>query len=203
MQRGLSNIYLIKCCKCSIVKKVYTNQVFDYQRGLFTINAKAAAGSLDAGIGESQLNSLLTSMNIETVSSALLKRYERKIGKCIEEVAIESCSQSLEEEKTLAQSANYIVLDTHRSLLGHGVLMGHYSKKIFSYATRSKNCRKCRLGHDKSDHDCRMNYDGSAKSMEADMAVKLYIKNPLFAQHDVFGARIIMDNDWSTIATLP
>uniref|UniRef100_A0ABD2X077 Mutator-like transposase domain-containing protein n=1 Tax=Trichogramma kaykai TaxID=54128 RepID=A0ABD2X077_9HYME len=226
LQKGLSNIYSIKCSQCAVVKQVYTNDVFDDDRSLFTINAKAAAGTVDAGIGETQLNALLTSMNIEPVSSSLLKRYERKVGKCIEKAAIESCSQSLEEEISLTENANDIVLDnnvpgmsgltfsfdagwqkrgtgrSYNSLSGHGVLMGHYSKKICSFATRSKNCRRCLLGHKQEDHDCRRNYDGSAKGMEADMAVMLYTKNPLFEKHKVFGARLVMDNDCSTIASL-
>ena len=86
--------------------------------------------------------------------------------------------------------------------IGHGVLVGHYSKKIVSYAIRSKNCRKCSLGHKKTDHDCRQNYEGSAKGMEADMAAELYTRNPLFEKHKGFGARLIMDNDSSTIAGL-
>lgn len=86
--------------------------------------------------------------------------------------------------------------------VGHGVLVGHYSKKIISYAVRSKSCRKCDLGHPVSDHDCKKNYDGSAKGMEADIAVELYTKNPLFIKHHVFGARLVMNNDSATIASL-
>jgi len=85
---------------------------------------------------------------------------------------------------------------------GHGVLVGHYSKKIVSYGVRSKSCRRCDAGRSKTDHDCRHNFDGSSKSMEADIAVELFTKNPLFDKHQVFGARLIMDNDASTIASL-
>lgn len=79
--------------------------------------------------------------------------------------------------------------------------MGHYSKKICSYAVRSKDCRKCSSGKNKV-HDCRKNYEGSAKAMEADMGVELYTKNELFDKHHVFGGRLVMDNDSATIASL-
>ncbi|XP_066600064.1 uncharacterized protein [Prorops nasuta] len=58
------------------------------------------------------------------------------------------------------------------------------------------------MGHNKGDHDCRYNYDGSSKGMEASIAVELYTKNPLFIKHHVFGARLIMNNDSATIASL-
>uniref|UniRef100_A0ABD2VRE1 ABC membrane transporter n=1 Tax=Trichogramma kaykai TaxID=54128 RepID=A0ABD2VRE1_9HYME len=93
------------------VSTSFVKQVFDDNTSLHTINAKAAAGILDAGIGETQMNILLTSMNIEPVSSALLKHNERQIRKCIEQVTIESCSQSVEKEKSLAINANAIVFD--------------------------------------------------------------------------------------------
>lgn len=80
--------------------------------------------------------------------------------------------------------------------------MGYYNKKICSYSTRVKNCRKCNKKHSKTDHDCRVNFDGSAKSMEADMAVEMALKNPLFEKHNIFLARIVMDNDSSTICSL-
>ena len=38
--------------------------------------------------------------------------------------------------------------------------------------------------------------------MEADMAVKLFTKNELLVKHSAFGARLVMDNDFSTIASL-
>jgi len=91
---------------------------------------------------------------------------------------------------------------SYNSQSGHGVLIGHYSKKIVSYTIRSKSCRRCDMGHKKNDHNCKQNYDGSSKGMEADIAVELFTENPLFAKHHVFGARLIMDNDSATIASL-
>lgn len=56
---------------------------------------------LDGGIGESHLNTVTTAFELGTVTPALLKRYERYVGKVIETVAKESCSSSIEMEKKL------------------------------------------------------------------------------------------------------
>jgi len=44
-------------------------------------------------------------MNMPALSSPLFKRYERKIGPKIEEVAKASCKRSLDYEKSLTESA--------------------------------------------------------------------------------------------------
>ena len=80
--------------------------------------------------------------------------------------------------------------------------MGYHNGKIIAYDTRSRNCRKCALAHNKNDHDCRQNYKGSAKGMEQDMAIGMILNNELFEKHKVFLARLIMDDDSSTIAAL-
>lgn len=52
-----------------------------------------------AGIGPTHVNSLLTSMNIPSVSNSTLNRRQKEAGAAIEEVARESCTQSLHHEK--------------------------------------------------------------------------------------------------------
>jgi len=66
---------------------------------------------------------------------------------------------------------------------------------------RSKSCRSSASGNGK-DHDCLKNFDQSSKAMEADLGVEMFTKNELFKKHNVFGGRLIMDNDSATIASL-
>lgn len=81
-------------------------------------------------------------------------------------------------------------------------MISEKSKKIISYATKSKVCAKCRAGHSKSDHDCRKNFSGSSKSMEPDMRLQLVLKNPLLDKENVSVDVLIGDDDSSTIAIL-
>lgn len=60
----------------------------------------------DAGIGEAQINTILSAINVPTVTWALLKRYERIVGSAIEAVALESCQESVREEIALTKVHN-------------------------------------------------------------------------------------------------
>lgn len=44
VQKGFGRIYFVKCCKCSTVKKVYTDATFGNKDQFFTVNAKSAMG---------------------------------------------------------------------------------------------------------------------------------------------------------------
>lgn len=59
---------------------------------------------IDAGLRESQINTLLSAMNILTVRSNLVKRHERLIGVLLEGLAKESCEEALKFEKKLTDS---------------------------------------------------------------------------------------------------
>ena len=56
---------------------------------------------INSGIGESQLNNLLATVNLPIISSRCLKNREREVGKAIEEVAEDSCNTAIAEEKEL------------------------------------------------------------------------------------------------------
>ena len=62
---------------------------------------------------------------------------------------------------------------SYDSLNGYAVIIGFLSGKILDYTTQNRKCRMCALGHDKSDHDCRANYQGCARGIEADAGVQL------------------------------
>lgn len=56
---------------------------------------------------------------------------------------------------------------------GHGTFIGEKSGKCTGYGVKSTDCRKCLFTNDPTDHDCRKNFAGSAKSMEAAIATDL------------------------------
>ena len=86
---------------------------------------------------------------------------------------------------------------------GVGVLIGQETGKIVSFGTRIKQCRICSVYTSKKltvpAHDCRMNYKGSSKAMEPDLAVDL-IKD--VESNGVKVGTIIMDEDTTTMARL-
>lgn len=60
---------------------------------------------------------------------------------------------------------------SYNSLNSYSTIIGFLSGKILDYNTRNRKCKKCELGHDKTKHDCRLNFQGSAKAMEADAGI--------------------------------
>ena len=71
---------------------------------------------IDGGIGETHLNTVLTSLDIPILTPTILKRNERIVGKAIETVPKKSCSTSIELEKTLPcwkETHVFIMLITH------------------------------------------------------------------------------------------
>ncbi|CAH1106044.1 unnamed protein product [Psylliodes chrysocephalus] len=89
-----------------------------------------------------------------------------------------------------------------RLAFGYTSLIGYYSGKVISYNTRSTRCSRCEHGHTKSDHDCRKNFDGSARAMEPDMSVDLVTNNKLLKEENVIISVLIGDDDSSAIAAV-
>lgn len=56
---------------------------------------------LDAGVGPSHINTILSSVDIPTISPKTFKKYERQVGGAIEQVCTESCSEAIQLEKKL------------------------------------------------------------------------------------------------------
>ena len=56
-------------------------------------------------------------------------------------------------------------------------MIGLRSGKVIAYSTRNKRCAVCqaaeRGGHQPRSHDCRLNWSGSSKAMEPDVAAEL------------------------------
>ena len=62
---------------------------------------------------------------------------------------------------------------SYDSLNGYGAIIGFLTGKILDYRTRNRKCYLCDLGKEKTDLDCRKNFSGSAKAMEADAGAEL------------------------------
>ncbi|KYQ49305.1 hypothetical protein ALC60_11637 [Trachymyrmex zeteki] len=119
--------------------------------------------------------------------------------------------ESSEFDKNLGEIVNIIIsYDTgwskrrngrsYDSLNGYSTIIGFLSGKILDYTTRNRKCLKCELGHKKEDHDCRMNFRGSAKAMEADAGVQLINHSNVLQEVGLQVRVIIGDEDSSMIA---
>jgi len=91
---------------------------------------------------------------------------------------------------------------TYDSLTGTAVLIGLFSHKIISYIAYNRKCKMCDMGHPTEDHDCRRNFQGSAKSMESKAAATLATANSIFEKCNIQLGVLISDNDSSSIAAI-
>ena len=80
-------------------------------------------------------------------------------------------------------------------------MIGIKTGKVIAFATRSKRCATCeaaaRAGRTARAHDCRCNWDGSSKAMEADVCTELV--KACGESHKAQVAILVGDDDSSTI----
>ncbi|XP_039303466.1 uncharacterized protein LOC120357356 [Solenopsis invicta] len=88
------------------------------------------------------------------------------------------------------------------SLTGSAALIGLFTQKVLSYTSLNRKCRMCDRGHDPEDHDCRRNFEGSAKAMEPKAAAQLATDNKIFQACYVELGIVISDNDSSSISAM-
>ena len=151
---------------------------------------------IHAGIGQSHLNNLLSTLNIPQISHTSLKDREEEIGAVIETFANNSVDAALMQEKELAAKEMHIEDSvpgieissdaawqkrgsqrSYNSLSGIASAIGKRTKKIVHYNSRYKRCRVCWYAskHQKTPrkHKCQLNWHGSAKAMEPHMFVEM------------------------------
>ena len=101
---GVASKFHINCHSCHTTNIVNTSQKHKSNRpgpSAYDNNSRAVLGTLDAGIGETHLNTILTTMNIPNISRSTFKRREREVGLAVEQVAKKSCVEALAQEKEM------------------------------------------------------------------------------------------------------
>jgi len=82
-------------------------------------------------------------------------------------------------------------------LNGFGVIIGKMSGMILDYSTCNRKYKICDANVKAPDHDCRKNFDDSAKALE--LYVKKLVVEP-FKSQNVEISILIREDDSSTVA---
>ncbi|XP_058796021.1 uncharacterized protein LOC131666934 [Phymastichus coffea] len=214
---------LVQCYKCNGVIKVETSSKRASNR-YYDSNLKLAISTIDAGLGETKLNTFISGLNIPAINASSLKKWERYVGTGIEKLAQTTCIAAIKEEKRLTlelKKQNNEEVDEneitdltgsfdcawpkkgrqYNSLSGHASLISLLSKKVMAWACRNIYCRQCKRVVP-GNHICRRNHNGSSKAIEADMAVELILKNEHLVKLKCRIKTLIADDDSSAIAAL-
>lgn len=89
---------------------------------------------------------------------------------------------------------------SYDSLNGFGAIIGDQSGLVLDYSTCNRKCKKCDNGHNPTDHDCRLNFWGSAKAMESHVGKNLVTNSSVLQSKNLEVGILIGDDDSSTIA---
>ena len=89
-------------------------------------------------------------------------------------------------------------------ILGHSSMIGTQTGKIVNFSIRSKSCHLCALSLNSNTspppHDCRVNWQGTAKGMESDMIAEMV--SDVNQSSSVCIKAIVGDDDSTTISRL-
>lgn len=91
------------------------------------------------------------------------------------------------------------------SLNGYSAIIGLKTGKVLDYTTRNRKCRACENAIStgiKKEHDCRLNFHGSAKAMETDAAVQLVTNSQILKNNNLEIRVFIGDNDSCCISAV-
>ena len=101
VRHGLASTFVVICPVCGKKNTVKTSEQHrSGQRGppAFDINTRMALGCLHAGIGQTHINNVLSTLNAPTLNSVTFKLREREVGKAVEGIAKSSCQDYLTME---------------------------------------------------------------------------------------------------------
>ena len=170
VHHGLARTFVIICPVCGKNNEIKTSEQHKSGQRVppaFDVNTRVALGCLHAGIGQTHINNLLSTLNAPTINSVTFKLREREVGKAVEGVAKSSCQDYLVIEKQEALQNGVQVDDNnlvpiscsydmgwqkrgkgHNSRTGQGAVMGLSSGKVLDYTrprTRHRTTRVFRI----------------------------------------------------------
>lgn len=98
-RQGLKSSYIFKCKMCNLSRTIWSEIT---ESSEMDINTSAVSGTIATGGGHSQLEGIMSAMNIPPMSDKTFRRYESEISKGWMETADEEMRKAAEEEARLA-----------------------------------------------------------------------------------------------------
>ncbi|KAK9728156.1 hypothetical protein QE152_g18110 [Popillia japonica] len=104
-RRGLASTYIFRCRLCNIIQKVHTDNA---DCSDVDVNTGIVFGATSIGIGYSQCNELLTTINVPFMAANTFASKERNLATVIHKTTIEVMEEAGVEEAQLAREAGDI-----------------------------------------------------------------------------------------------
>jgi hypothetical protein len=196
---GLSSSIIWGCLNCNHQTVAPTSPKVKFtglkgEKPKSTINLQAVGGIMMGGATFKTMESVLGSMDIPCMVHRTFDKNAKYFGNASVKLAVETLESNAKLEGKLAEQHGAILDGLNRipitvsfdgnwakrsyrhsynSLLGGGWMFGFYSQQPVAHFVLNKYCAVCVLnGKHSKDHECSKNWNKSAKSMEAEIAVK-------------------------------
>ncbi|KAK4886106.1 hypothetical protein RN001_002377 [Aquatica leii] len=214
---GLNSIIRLFCNMCNT--KFNLNTFKESEKTEMDLNEAAVSGSHSIGIGFSNLEELLSTMDIPCMSYKKIKTTEDVINDGWEKAANIKMKEAAIKEAECARSIGRIDNDgvpllevvadgcwskrsyrsNYSALSGAAAIVGHQFGEVIYLGVKNKYCSQCQIstttGINKP-HKCYKNFEGSSTSMESTILAEGFKMS-----EKLFGVRystLIADGDSST-----
>ncbi|XP_076083995.1 uncharacterized protein LOC143054830 [Mytilus galloprovincialis] len=212
---GMASFLYISCpsSACQHISLVPTGKKSNGKG--FDINYKVCLAMINAGMGPSNVNNFLTGCNIPPVDASTLRKKQKELAPVIIEAAEASCKEAQREELECSECSELEgSFDagwqkkgsgwSYNSHTGHASLIGINTGKVIEFDVRTRNCSICQYyigkNEPKPPHECNVNWTGSSKGMEPDMACSMIQR---LAEDGYTVGTLHADNDATTQSRLP
>lgn len=212
---GLKSRFIIQCENCKYSAAILSEP----ETELMDLNAVTVAATVTTGSGYSQLNELLSAMDIVCMSSTSYRKYHEQLYDAFRKSAEQSMKKAGELEKKLALERGDLIkgvpvtkviadgtylrrtYPTGRfdSNSGMAIIVGYYTQQILFMGVRNKYCFICsraeQNGNFAGKHKCYRNFDPqkSSSAMEADIISEGFRCS--VEQHGLIYEYLIADGD--------
>lgn len=215
---GLVSKFTLECLMCK--EKFYLSNV----TGELDINTAAVSGAVSIGIGYSQLEELLSAIDLPMMTEPLYQKRHNSVSNSWDKALTKSMNEAAEEEKRVALEKGRISKDgipvidvivdgcwskrsykkNYTALSGAAAIIGRETKKILFLGVKNKYCSICTQDLNKNQsprpHQCYKNFTGSSTAMESTLIVEGF-KSSIELYGVIYG-RLISDGDSSTYAKI-
>lgn len=220
---GLRTLFYYSCTECDY-KNTFWSENPDTTKK-FGINKEAVLGTIHDGIGCTNLDGILRSMKVISMSDKTYKRDLNYIHDILKELAEDSMIEAGKEEYRLAEQENqmhegtpwiYVVTDgswitrsygtNFSSPCGLGVIIGLRTGKVLHVGIKNNYCRNCVINASKNidddNHRCYKNWDEKVPStpMESESILEGFQES--IAKHNLIYKYIVTDGDSNVYKTL-
>ena len=221
---GLACVIQAKCSKCQLTFSIPSSPHFvRNKRKVWTVNLGAVLGQMATGGGASNLQQVMASVGVASMSKSTFTATERYITEDIKSLLVHSMIEAGNTERQLAIENNdyfqgvpaiTVIGDggwskrshkhSYNAKSGVAVIIGRCTKKLLFLGVRNKYCSTCSIaqnaGKEPPSHQCYRNWNGSSPAMESDILVEGFRQAE--QTHGVRYMHLVGDGDSSVLSSI-